>query len=364
MVVTAPVPIRSAGERVDPAAARRRAAFRSVLTETYPSVAAHVIGMAEAGPDHDLDDWLLVARLLYDDLVHRSRGLSAAAREQALRATVLRALEAQARSSARLAGWADHQLDDESTLEGDPPGTLVWEHYLCQEAKLVRQSLHGEALGDWLSALGELWEAADAYHRLHARTVPPAPRTPPVAEGAAGTSGTVPGPGEADEATVPMVGDPEGTADAEIVDGEPDGPADGGGTGRDDECDECEELELAEVVEDEAPAGRAEPPRGQVAVGAGPRGGGAALDRPAPSAADARERLDPVMTAVARLSTPGPPGAPGLGSRPPDTDRGPEPAPDADGDGGPGPATVLDERTRAELRLKAALARVEELSLW
>jgi hypothetical protein len=148
------------------ATAARRAEFRAVVKEVYPSVAPAVIALAEGGCDADLDEWLTVSRLLYDDLTHRDGGLSAEARERALRAAAAQALEAQARSSARLAGYTDAQQDELSTIKGDPAGTLVWEHYLCREAKLVRENLHGETLGHWLAALGELWSAASQLYRL------------------------------------------------------------------------------------------------------------------------------------------------------------------------------------------------------
>ncbi|HZP31342.1 MAG TPA: hypothetical protein VFC99_20490, partial [Acidimicrobiia bacterium] len=123
-------------------AAARRAEFRAVVKEVYPTVAPAVIALAEGGVDGDLDEWLTVARLLYDDVTHRDGGLSAEARERALRAAAAQALEAQARSSARLAGYSDAEQDEVSTIDGDPPGMLVWEHYLCREAKLVRENLH------------------------------------------------------------------------------------------------------------------------------------------------------------------------------------------------------------------------------
>jgi hypothetical protein len=152
-------------------AASRRAEFRAVVKEVYPTVAPAIIALAEGGIDADLDEWLTVARLLYDDVTHRDGGLSAEARERALRAAAAQALEAQARSSARLAGYSDAEQDEISTIEGDPAGTLVWEHYLCREAKLVRENLHGETLGHWLSALGELWSAASLLYRLDSDAV-------------------------------------------------------------------------------------------------------------------------------------------------------------------------------------------------
>jgi hypothetical protein len=153
------------------AAAARRAEFRAVVREVYPTVAPAIVALAEGGFDADLDEWLTVARLLYDDVTHRVGGLSAEARERALRAAAAQALEAQARSSARLAGYADSEQDEPSTIEGDPPGIRIWEHYLCREAKLVRENLHGETLGNWLSALGELWSAASLLYRLDSEAV-------------------------------------------------------------------------------------------------------------------------------------------------------------------------------------------------
>jgi hypothetical protein len=152
-------------------AAARRAEFRAVVKEVYPTVAPAVVALAEGGFDADLDEWLTVARLLYDDVTHRDGGLSAEARERALRAAAAQALEAQARSSAKLAGYSDAEQDEPSTIQGDPVGTTVWEHYLCREAKLVRENLHGETLGHWLSALGELWSAASLLYQLDADAV-------------------------------------------------------------------------------------------------------------------------------------------------------------------------------------------------
>src|ERR671931_92648 len=51
-------------------------------------------------------------------------------------------------------------------FEGDGPGTLLWEHYLCPPARLARRALHDEAVADWLGALGELWSATDALYQL------------------------------------------------------------------------------------------------------------------------------------------------------------------------------------------------------
>jgi hypothetical protein len=178
-------------------AAARRAEFRAVVKEVYPTVAPAIVALAEGGFDADLDEWLTVARLLYDDVTHRDGGLSAEARERALRAAAAQALEAQARSSARLAGYSDAEQDEPSTIDGDPAGTLVWQHYLCREAKLVRENLHGETLGNWLSALGELWSAASHHYELDTRAVA--------------------------AADAHIVDDAEVTADSQVVDGEPPG---------------------------------------------------------------------------------------------------------------------------------------------
>jgi hypothetical protein len=155
--------------------ARRRLA--TVIEELYPTVAPRVLALADAGagPDADIDEWVVVARLLYDAHMHRVGGPSIEARQRALVATLGRALEAQARSSARLAGYGDDDLDRPSTIDGDPPGMLVWEHYLCGPARLARSALHGESVGDWLRALGELWAATDALHELVAPNATAAP---------------------------------------------------------------------------------------------------------------------------------------------------------------------------------------------
>jgi hypothetical protein len=149
------------GESPEDFVARR---LRCVVEELYPTVAKRVLALAEQGAAADLDDWVSVARLLYDQHMHRVGGPSVEARQQALLATLAPALEAQARSSARLAGYAEHELDLPSPVDGDPPGTLLWEHYLCPQARLARSALHGEAVGDWLGALGELWHATDALY--------------------------------------------------------------------------------------------------------------------------------------------------------------------------------------------------------
>lgn len=177
--------VRASAGAGDYAAERRRRRFRAVIVETYPSVAEHVLALAEAGADAELDDWLEVARLLSDDVRHRNGGLSAEARQRALEQTVAAAVEAQARSSARLAGYPDDVHDDPSPIEGDPPGMALWEHYVVPEARLALQSLHGEALGNWLDALNELWESAHAVYTesvLKAeRTAPPQPAQADVA---------------------------------------------------------------------------------------------------------------------------------------------------------------------------------------
>jgi hypothetical protein len=49
---------------------------------------------------------------------------------------------------------------------------LLWEHYLCPPARLARSALHGEAVGDWLGALGELWSATDALYELASTGMP------------------------------------------------------------------------------------------------------------------------------------------------------------------------------------------------
>lgn len=145
--------------------ARRRREFGALMKETYPSVAEMLIELSEQDPLDHTDDWLAVARLLSDDLRHRSGGLNAEARERAIRAAAVAAIEAQARSSARLAGYHEDQLDDPWEVDPEWPGQRVWEHYLCRESLLVRENLHGEALGDWLGALGALWSASDDLWR-------------------------------------------------------------------------------------------------------------------------------------------------------------------------------------------------------
>jgi hypothetical protein len=157
------------GETPEAFAARR---LRSVIEELYPTVAPRVLALAEHGPAVDVDEWVAVARLLYDAHMHRVGGPSIEARQRALLATLGQALEAQAKSSARLAGYTDDELAKPSTFDGDEPGTLIWEHYLCPPARLARSALHGEAVADWLGALGELWTAPDALYQLAERDDP------------------------------------------------------------------------------------------------------------------------------------------------------------------------------------------------
>jgi hypothetical protein len=149
--------------------------LRAVVEELYPTVADRVMALATRGVETDADEWVAVARLLYDAHMHRVGGPGIEARQRALLATLGQALEAQARSSARLAGFAEPELDRPSAVAGDPPGTLVWEHYLCPPARLARSALHGEAVGDWLGALGELWSAANALYEHVTAETPAAP---------------------------------------------------------------------------------------------------------------------------------------------------------------------------------------------
>jgi hypothetical protein len=151
------------GETPEDFAARR---LRTVIEELYPTVAPRVLALAEQGATADVDEWVGVARLLYDAHMHRVGGPSIEARQRALLATLGQALEAQAKSSARLGGFGEDELAKPSTFDGDEPGTLIWEHYLCPPARLARSALHGEAVADWLGALGELWSATDALYQL------------------------------------------------------------------------------------------------------------------------------------------------------------------------------------------------------
>jgi hypothetical protein len=151
------------GESPEDFAARR---LQTVIEELYPTVAPRVLALAQLGAAAEVDEWVGVTRLLYDAHMHRVGGPSIEARQRALLATLGQALEAQAKSSARLAGYADDELAKPSTFDGDEPGTLVWEHYLCPPARLARSALHGEAVADWLGALGELWSATDALYQL------------------------------------------------------------------------------------------------------------------------------------------------------------------------------------------------------
>jgi hypothetical protein len=156
----APPPLPPIADPNNPDA--RRDALAALITECYPTVAPKVLALAHDGADASSDDWIIVARLLYDAHMHRVGGPTETARMRALVATFAQALEAQARSSARLAGYHDTEHDNASTIEGDEPGTLVWQHYLCPTARLARQAVHGEAVGNWLSALGELWGSTKA----------------------------------------------------------------------------------------------------------------------------------------------------------------------------------------------------------
>ncbi|MCU1426313.1 MAG: hypothetical protein JWL83_313 [Actinomycetia bacterium] len=158
-----PVLVPAAGETAAEFADRR---LRAVIEELYPTVAARVLALADAGTQGDVDEWVTVARVLYDQHMRRVGGPSVEARQRALLATLGQALEAQARSSARIAGYAENELHQPSAIEGDAAGTLVWEHYFCPQARLARSVLHGESVGDWLGALGELWTATDALYEL------------------------------------------------------------------------------------------------------------------------------------------------------------------------------------------------------
>ncbi|MFZ4584919.1 MAG: hypothetical protein ACOYNI_06780 [Acidimicrobiia bacterium] len=142
-------------------AMRRRREFRMLMQQTYPSVADTIMALTESEPLDHTDDWLGIARLLSDERSHRTGGLSAEARERAIHAAAMRAVESQARSSARIAGYHDVELDDPWEVDPEWSGQRVWEHYLCADSILLRESLHGEMLGEWLGAIGELWIAAD-----------------------------------------------------------------------------------------------------------------------------------------------------------------------------------------------------------
>lgn len=137
-------------------------ALDALIEECYPTVAGKVLSLAHLGTNAPSDDWIIVARLLYDAHMHRVGGPPELARMRALVATFSQAIEAQARSSARLAGYHDSEHDNLSTIEGDDPATLIWQHYLCPSARLARHAIHGETVGDWLTALGELWASAKA----------------------------------------------------------------------------------------------------------------------------------------------------------------------------------------------------------
>ncbi len=151
------------GETPAEFAARR---LQAVIEELYPTVAARVLALAHGGTGADVDEWVTVARVLYDQHMRRAGGPSVEARQRALLATLDQALVAQARSSARLAGYGENELDQPSAIQGDPPATLLWEHYLCPQARLARSVVHGETVGDWLGALGELWSATNALYEM------------------------------------------------------------------------------------------------------------------------------------------------------------------------------------------------------
>ena len=140
--------------------------FMDLMRETYPSVADLVITLATEDPGEHVQEWLEVARALSDAKRTTNSTLKSEARERALCVAIAHALEAQARSSARLAGWSDEQLDDEWEVEPRRPGERIWEHYLCRQAELMRASLHGESIGTWLGALGDLWESANELLNL------------------------------------------------------------------------------------------------------------------------------------------------------------------------------------------------------
>lgn len=140
--------------------------FMDLMRETYPSVADLIITLATEDPGTHVQEWLEVARALSDSKRTNTSSLKAEARERALCVAIAHALEAQARSSARLAGWTDDQLDDEWEVEPRRYGERIWEHYLCRQAELMRASLHGEAIGTWLGALGDLWEHANELLNL------------------------------------------------------------------------------------------------------------------------------------------------------------------------------------------------------
>lgn len=157
-----PPPLPPIADSDDSAGNGRDRALAALITECYPTVAPKVLELVRDGAAASSDDWIAVARLLYDAHMHRVGGPTESARMRALVATFSMALEEQSRSSARLAGYHDAELDNASNIEGDPAEMLVWEHYLCPPAKLARQAIHGELVGDWLTALGELWAAAKA----------------------------------------------------------------------------------------------------------------------------------------------------------------------------------------------------------
>jgi hypothetical protein len=196
----APPQLPTLPDDADPDA--RAAALETLITECYPTVAPKVLALAAHGVGASSDDWIVVARLLYDAHMHRAGGPTDDARLRALVASLAQSLELQARSSARLAGYHETELDNPSTIEGDDPGMLVWEHYLCPPARLARQAIHGESVGNWLSALGELWSASQALVALVEAAAPPDPQ---------GAAVGANGPGEPDTATEPAR-DPAGEA--------------------------------------------------------------------------------------------------------------------------------------------------------
>ena len=141
--------------------------FIDLMRETYPSVADTIIALATEDPGEHVQEWLTVARALSDAKHNRGTNLKAEARERALCVAIAHALESQARSSARIAGWTDDQLDAAwEPANPQRPGEKVWEHYLCRQAELMRATLHGEAVGTWLGALGDLWESANTLLEL------------------------------------------------------------------------------------------------------------------------------------------------------------------------------------------------------
>jgi hypothetical protein len=144
-----------------------------VIEELYPTVAERVLEVAHAGDGAgaDVDAWISIARMLYDAHMHRVGGPSIEARQRALLATLGQAIEAQARSSARLAGYGEDDLDWPSTIDGDPRGMLVWEHYLCTPARLARSALHGCTVKP--SATGSRRSASSGPHPTRCTSASP-----------------------------------------------------------------------------------------------------------------------------------------------------------------------------------------------